>query len=426
MLLDGVAQVVSSRRLLDLVRTRGSISRVELARLSGLTSPTVTHVVRGLLDLGLVHESGVQQRGRGQPRRLLSVTADAGYAVGIQVDLTTTTAVVVDFAGATVASTGLRGSGRRSPDRTVGALVEHVGDLLASVGVPRHRVLGVGLVTHGPQDRERGMLLTAQPTPAWERFPLTARLAAGLGLPVLLENDATAAAVGELWTRNLDTETFGLVYMASGIGGAVVVDGTAYRGRASNAVEIGHVPLPGARSACVCGNRGCTQAEAGPAAVVAQAHDVAAERWGVRGAAEDTLADFERVARAARDGDPDATALLTRSARRVGQAATVLVNLFDVDTVLLAGPAFATAGPLYRRVVGAALSEHALSRTLSPPRVALSGQVATVAAVGGALTVLRGAPDTGLPLGRPRPRPTTDPDPDPDPDPDKTATIGAL
>ncbi|GAB3083794.1 ROK family protein [Isoptericola nanjingensis] len=426
MLLDGVAQVVSSRRLLDLVRTRGSISRVELARLSGLTSPTVTHVVRGLLDLGLVHETGVQQRGRGQPRRLLSVTADAGYAVGIQVDLTTTTAVVVDFAGATVASAGLRGSGRRSPDRTVGTLVDHVGDLLASAGVPRDRVLGVGLVTHGPQDRERGMLLTAQPTPAWERFPLTARLAAGLGLPVLLENDATAAAVGELWTRDLDTETFGLVYMASGIGGAVVVDGVAYRGRASNAVEIGHVPLPDARSACVCGNRGCTQAEAGPAAVVTQAlarGDVA-ERWGVRGPAEDTLADFERVARAARDGDAAATDLLTRSARRVGQAATVLVNLFDVDTVLLAGPAFATAGPLYRRVVGAALSEHALSRTLSPPRVALSGQVATAAAVGGALTVLRGAPDPGLPLGRARPRPSTDLTPDPEPD--QPATIGAL
>ncbi|SKC35076.1 ROK family transcriptional regulator [Krasilnikoviella flava] len=420
MLLDGVTQVVSSRRLLDLVRTRGTISRVELARLSGLTSPTVTHVVRGLLDLGLVHETGVQQRGRGQPRRLLSVTAEAGYAVGIQVDLTTTTVVVVDFAGATVASTGLRGSGHRSPDRTVAALIDHVGDLLAGAGVPRDRVLGVGLVTHGPQDRGRGVLLTAQPTPAWEEYPLTARLGAGLGLPVLLENDATAAAVGELWTQHLGTETFGLVYMASGIGGAVVVDGVAYRGRASNAVEIGHVPLPGARASCVCGNRGCTQAEAGPAAVVARAlaHGEPARRWGVHGRSEDTLADFERVARAWRGGDPDAADLLARSAQRVGQAATVLVNLFDVDTVLLAGPAFATAGPLYRRVVAAALEKHALGRTLSPPRVELSGQVATVAAVGGALTVLRGTPDTTVPVGGPGTRPRL-------PD-DHPATIGAL
>ncbi|MCK9795830.1 ROK family transcriptional regulator [Isoptericola sp. 4D.3] len=399
--MDGVAQTTSSRRLLDLVRTRGTISRVELAQLSGLTSPTVTHVVRGLLDLGLVHEVGVQQRGRGQPRRLLSVTADAGYAVGIQVDLTTTTVVVVDFAGTTVASTGLRGSGRRSPDRTVAALVDHVGDLLASAGVPPGQVLGVGLVTHGPQDRDRGVLLTAQPTPAWKEYPLTARLSAGLGLPVLLENDATAAAVGELWTTNLDTETFGLVYMASGIGGAVVVDGVAYRGRASNAVEVGHVPLPGARTGCVCGNHGCTQAEAGPAAVVTQVlgQPDLARRWGVRGLAEDTLADFERVARASRDGDDDATDLLTRSAHRVGQAATVLVNLFDVDTVLLAGPAFATAGPLYRRVVAGELERYALSRTLSPPRVAMSDQVATVAAVGGALSVLRSAPGSPPPPG---------------------------
>ncbi len=242
------------------------------------------------------------------------------------------------------------------------------------------------------------MLLTDQPTAAWREYPLTTQLAGALNLPVLLENDATAAAVGALWTEDLDTDTFGLVYMASGIGGAVVVDGAAFRGRASNAVEIGHVPLPGGRAACICGSSGCTQAEAGPASVVDRVlrMPALADRLRLDGHVEATLADFERVARAWRDGDPDAGALLAASAQLVGQAATVLVNLFDVSTVLLAGPAFATTGRLYRDEVAAALESHALSRTLSPPRVKVADQVATVAAVGGALSVLRGAPDSRL------------------------------
>ncbi|WP_159795305.1 ROK family transcriptional regulator [Puerhibacterium puerhi] len=394
MLHNGAGRATAAR-MLDLLRTAGTLSRVELAEQSGLTAATITNVVRRLIDDGLVHEVGRESlQGRGQPRRLLELDPSAWYAVGIQVDRTTTTIVVVDFAGGRVASAGLRGSGTSGPEETVTTLADHVTDLLHSAQVPRDRVLGVCLVTHGPQDRERGVLLTAQPTPEWLEYPLTSTLSQRLGLPVLLENDATAAALGEQWAGTVATDTFGLIYMASGIGGGVVVDGDAYRGRASNAVEIGHVALSGGRTPCVCGNRGCAQAEAGPRTVVEQvlADEPLAERLGVRGAIDSTLADFERVARAWRAGDPAATAILERSARWVGQAAVTLVNLFDLDTVVLAGPAFVTTGPLYQRLILAELEERALSRTLSAPTVLLSTDVGTAAAIGGALHVLRTIP----------------------------------
>ncbi|MFG3340954.1 ROK family protein [Glycomyces sp. NPDC048151] len=377
-------------RVLDLLRTQGTLSRVELAERTGLTPATITHTVRRLIEGGLVHEIGRgHQRGRGQPRRLLELDPAAWYAVGIQVDRTTATIVVLDFAGTRVADAGLRGSGGDGPEATIAALADHVDDLLRRNGIDRDRVLGAGLVTHGPQDRERGVLLTVQPDPAWLEFPLTATLTARLGLPVLLENDATAAAFGEQWAGAVPTDTFGLVYMGSGIGGGVIVDGESYRGRASNAVEIGHIAL--GDTPCFCGNRGCAQAEAGPRTVVEQAlaDPGLAARLGIGGDPDDTLADFERLARAWRTGDRDAAALLERSARWIGRAAVTLVNLFDLDTVVLAGPAFATAGPLYRRHVAAELERHALVRTLSRPEVRLSANAATAAATGGALHVLR-------------------------------------
>lgn len=391
---EAVARRAAATTMLDLIRTGGRLSRVELVALSGHTAPSVTNVIRELVGEGLVREAGLERLSRGTPRRLLELVPDAWYAVGIQIDRTSTTVVVIDFTGRQVACASLRGSGDDTPQRTVAGLVDHVGDLLVSAGVPREQVLGVGLVTHGPQDRERGMLLTPQPTPAWLGFPLTEALGDGLGLPTLLENDATAAAIGEQWAGEVPVDTFGVLYMATGVGGAAVVDSEPYRGRASNAVEIGHVSLDRDGRPCVCGSRGCVQVEAGPVAVVAAAllrADVAS-RLGLRGVADETLADFERLARAAHDDDVDATELLEHSADALGAAAVTLANLFDLGAFVLAGPAFRTAGPLYRERIETALRTEALSRDLVPGQVLISSNVSTAAALGGALHVLRTMP----------------------------------
>lgn len=383
--------------VLDLVRTHGTVSRVELADRSGLTAATITHVVRDLMAEGLVHEVGRVSGGVGSPRRLLELDATAGYAVGVQLDRCASSVVVTDFAGRRVASTGVRGVGRGEPEETLPVLARHIDLLLAGAGIPRDRVLGVGLVTHGPQDRASGAVLTGQPTPAWRDFPLTGTLGALLDLPVLLENDATAAAVGEQWVGALDVDTFGVLYMATGIGGGVIAEAEVYRGRTANPVEIGHIPVDPAGPPCACGSRGCVEVVAGPGAVVAAAHRVEglAGRLGLDGGPDALLADFQRVARAAVGADPAAGMLVAASADWLGTAAVTLLNLFDLDTLVLAGPAFGVAGPLYVDRVQAAVDAGALARLLRPVRVRLSRDVRVSAAVGGALVVLRS------PLGRP-------------------------
>src|SRR5689334_21647353 len=125
MLRSDDGRVTTAGRMLDLLRTRGTLSRVELAELSGLTQATITHVVRRLIDGALVREVGREQQGRGQPRRLLELTADAWYAVGVQVDRTTTTIVVIDFAGRRVATAGFCGIGASGPGALVSTLADH-------------------------------------------------------------------------------------------------------------------------------------------------------------------------------------------------------------------------------------------------------------------------------------------------------------
>lgn len=387
----------SGSLVLDLIRTYGTVSRVELAERSGLTAATITHVVRDLIGEGLVHEVGRAPTALGSPRRLLELDGGARHAVGVQLDRCASTVVVTDFAGRRVASAGLRGVGQDSPEVTLRVLAGHVRALLDSAAVAPADVLGVGVVTHGPQDRGRGVVLSDQPTPRWRGFPLTSTFAELLDIPVLLENDATAAAVGEQRAGSWGVDTFGVLYMASGVGGGVIVDGEVYRGRASNTVELGHIPLDPQGPRCVCGSRGCAETVAGPAAVVAAALAVrgARERLALRGRPGDTLADFQRIARAAVRGDVLASTLLAESARRLGTATVTLMNLFDLDTVVLAGPALGVAGPLYVDVMQEVVERGALARLLRPVQVLLSRDTRVSAAIGGALVVLRS------PLGRP-------------------------
>ncbi|MFF1572531.1 ROK family protein [Leifsonia sp. NPDC058292] len=386
------ARVPTLAAILDVIRERVTVSRVELVGATGFTAATITHAIRELITVGFVRETGTAQSSLGTPRRLLELEPSACYTVGIQLDRFTATGVVVDLAGHTVARSTMAGAGTREPAEVLAFIADHVDALLASAGLPRDKVLGVGLATYGPQDRDAGVLITAQPTASWLDFPVAHTLAELIGVPVLIENDATAAAIGEegLGGRR---SSFGTIYMAGGIGGGVVLDGLPYRGATSNGVELGHISIDAQGPWCSCGNRGCVENIGGPTAIVRRAlaePDLAA-RLRLGG---NTVADFERVARGAMAGDPAARALIEASADALAAATVTLVNLFDLGRVVLAGAAFATAGPLYRDAAQAALDRSAFMRAAHPVTVDLSRQTSDAAAIGGAVIVLRSLLET--------------------------------
>lgn len=393
-MIRAMTQSPSTRaRLLDIMRTRGTVSRVELVGATGLTPATITNVIRELLDDELVHDVGPARTPRGQPRRLLRLRSHAHYAVGVQMDRCTSAVVLTDFGGRVMAQRTFQGSGNTSPDVMLKLLAGHIFEVLESEHIPADKVLGVSLVTHGPQDRIRGRLLAPRPSPSWYGYPLVGVLSGLTGLPVLLENDATAAAMGEQWLGDVDVDTFGVIYMGSGLGGGVVVDREVYRGSGSSTVEIGHISLDANGPPCECGNRGCVENLCGSAAIVSAAlqDNVFRDRLGLSGEPGNTLADFELISTAAHRGNNQSLHLLENAAQGLGMAAVSLVNLFDLSTVVLAGPAFTIAGPLLRNGISEVVNKTAFNRELEPINVVLSSHGALAAAIGGALQVLRTA-----------------------------------
>jgi predicted NBD/HSP70 family sugar kinase len=387
--------------VLDVIRAARTISRVELAAATGLTGATISEVVRELMGDGLVVEAGRGEPTGGKPRTLVQLNPLARYSVGIQVERNTCVIVVVDLAGRQVARTSFQGVASMPPERALPLVASQVDALLATAAVDREKVLGVGLVSYGPQDRGGGVLLTPQPTKEWLDYPVAERLAESLGLPVVLDNDAAAAAIGEYWMGAVDPRsTYGCIYMATGIGGGVVVAGEVYRGSSSNTVEIGHMSIDVNGEECPCGNVGCLENLAGPSALVRQALATPglARRLALDPAGTDFLTEFARIAAAANAGDLAARGLVEQSARYLGGAAVTMAGLFDLDMIVLAGPSFAVAGSIYQAVIQQEVDRRAFARRAHPVRVVPSVNGSDAAAIGGAVLVLQ----SELTLGHPR------------------------
>ncbi|WAU86171.1 ROK family transcriptional regulator [Streptomyces sp. Qhu-G9] len=329
--------------LLDLLRRAGraGMSRLELAGRTGLTPQAVSKITARLREDGLVTEAGRQASTGGKPRTVLRLVPEAGHAVGLHLDRDELRAVLVDLTGAVVAErrTGLGlGAGAVAVLETVVSearvLVEglRAGAAGASgrAGAGRNRpaaestVLGVGVAMPGPLDHTHGVLHRVTGFPEWDGFPLRDALARRLGVPVVLDKDTNAAALG-LAVRGVGGEvgSFAYLHLGTGLGAGLVLGGAVHRGARTGAGEFGHQVVQLDGPPCPCGNRGCVE-----------------------------VLCLAAVAR----GDID------EAARVLGEGAANLVGLLDIDLVLLGGRTVAAEPERFVRGVAAVLDARARAR----------------------------------------------------------------
>ncbi|MBG0563986.1 ROK family transcriptional regulator [Actinoplanes aureus] len=353
--------------IVDVIRSAAAISRVELADLTGLTQPSISNIVRDLIADGIIHEVGSTGSIRGKPRTLIAIKPANRFGIGFHLGPDTVTCVAVDLTGGVV--------GREVvPRQPVDRLAGQFDDFTAGLDLPRSRIEGLAIVAPTPYP---GSAETADP------HTLRAELADRLGLPVMVENDAAAAALGEFWSRRVSREqAFGCVYLGTGIGAGFVFGGALFRGASFDAGELGHLSIHYDGRPCPCGNRGCVERYASMAAVVADAG------VSLDGSAT-TSSAYDALARAAVNGDQAAFEVLDRAAGHLAVAATSMVNLLDLGRVVLTGPGVALAGSIYARRLRAHLERTAHSRQRHAVLVELSAQPRDAASIGAAALVVQ-------------------------------------
>jgi predicted NBD/HSP70 family sugar kinase len=228
----------NQRVTLHAVRVAGPVTRVELAARTGLTPPAIANIMNRLLKDGLILRAGQIKGARGQPATKFVINPDSCFSIGLNVDRDHVTLVVLDFVGQVRARASREV--RFAKPKTVKKFFERsVETLLAQTGIERERLVGVGVAF--PDDIARAHL-PDQPADysAWAAVRVDDLLRDVLGIPIYIENDAAAAAIGEMqFGLGQRFRSFFYVLITAALGGGMVVEGNYFRGANGRSGEIG-------------------------------------------------------------------------------------------------------------------------------------------------------------------------------------------
>ncbi len=234
------------RIVLETIRVYGPLSRVEIARRTELTAQTVTNITRNLMQSGMIIEAERLQEGRGAPSILLKINPEGAFSIGLDLDKDHLTGVLVDLLGAPRQQINQELK-FPSADEAMILLEITTKELINRENISLEKICGVGLGLPGPFSVSAGKVVkdVVSPIglPGWSNVPVREILSKNLSLPVYIENNATAAAIGELWYgAGRHFGTFFYVYFGAGLGGGLVINGQPYYGFTGNAGELGYYP----------------------------------------------------------------------------------------------------------------------------------------------------------------------------------------
>jgi len=212
---------------------------------------------------------------------------------------------------------------------------------LAGAGLGRDDLRAVGVCSPGPIDPARGVLPEASNLPGWIDVPIRQYLIDRLGIPAILEHDATAAAYGEfVYGAGRGCRHIVYITVSTGIGGGLVLNGQLYRGASGAAGELGHITIDAEGPLCFCGKPGHVEGLASGRAIARQAEAVVARGGSplmarlVEGEGELTAATVHRAADA---GDPEAIRILERAGYYLGIGLAAYVDIFNPEAIIIGG-----------------------------------------------------------------------------------------
>ncbi|WP_112141522.1 ROK family transcriptional regulator [Glycomyces dulcitolivorans] len=319
--------------IVETIRQAGAISRVEIAERTGLTQQSVSRILRILLERGLLVENASERAERlGKPRTPVRLRAEAAHAVGALVDPELVSIVLTDLDGTPLQRRRIPVEHGTSPEALVEIIAAATEDAVTSSGIDRSTFLGVGVAAPGPITTD-GELLDLPLSKEWRNVPLRAMLAERLDCPVVLEKDGAAAAVGERWVGRTDRASdFVYLYVGTGVGSGLVLNGETYRGASANAGEFGQ--LCAVRSGRIDHDgRPQLVRECNPTAALPEI----ARELGYAGPA----VTYQEMCAEVGAGDPAATAAARQIADVVALGAVALIDLLDLPLLVVGGPAFA-------------------------------------------------------------------------------------
>lgn len=372
----------NSGLLLRMLFRERQLTRVEIAKRSGLSHSTVSTIVSDLERAGLVHTLGAMASRGGRRPQLIGFRDDSFALLGVELGARHVSVVLTDLRARVLAFEEQRHPVRADPEGTLAVMRSLIDAALSKERFPLRKLLGIGVAVPSPVDRMLPGQLSELIFPAWRGVDVRERLQRNYGVPVIVDNDANLGALAEhWWGLGAGQSELAYIKVGAGVGAGFILGGELYRGRSGQAGEIGHVPIDSNGPLCVCGNRGCLTTFIGSEELSARAQELFGSE------APPSLAEIVRRARA---GDLAARGLIDDAGSRMGIVIATLLNTLDVQLVVIGGE-ISSVGDMLLDAVRLTLRKRALPSALAQTRVMSSNLGPRAIAVGAATMLLSAA-----------------------------------
>ncbi|SFG41779.1 transcriptional regulator, MarR family [Halobacillus alkaliphilus] len=377
--------------ILNMIREEGPISRAEIAKQTRLTPPTVSNIVKELINTQFVIETTQGMSKGGRKPTLLEINADQFYTLGIDVGTFHMKFVVTNLFGDLKDVTSLPIGNYPGNEDILSIMKQGIQELLYSGKNDPGKFLGIGVGMHGIVDPEEGVSLFA-PSFQLRNIPIKEELEKDFNMIVKVENDARTMTLGEYWFGNgNDADNMVGVNVGNGIGAGMMIKGRLFHGENNIAGEIGHVTIDLSGPKCTCGNYGCLQTlAAGPAIADRARKELKTGKPSIIHELVD--GDFEKVDgqvvyQAACEGDEFSIDLLNQTGRYLGIGLTNLIHTINPKRIIVGG-GVSNAGDFLMKGIEETIQSRGLTDKAKETSIVLSKLGEHASAIGACVLVL--------------------------------------
>jgi N-acetylglucosamine repressor len=327
--------------ILNKIRLEGPISRATIAKETKLTPPTVSSIVKELIEAGIVIESNQGESSGGRKPTMLIINYTNFYVIGFDIGPVHMRVVMTDLKGNMIEYSKENLPVPVTNDSLLQLLKEKIQQILTIYKDEEEKFIGIGIGIHGVVDVKNGVSLYA-PSLKLRNIPIKETLEQEFGMIVSVENDARVMALGESWlgSGNGDSNVV-TVNIGRGIGAGIVINGKLFYGEHFIAGEIGHMTIDIGGPICSCGNYGCLEAmAAGPAIAKRAIKEISIGKESIlRSLVDNDLEkiDGKLVHEAAIQGDPLSIDILKQTGRILGIGLTNLIHIMNPKRIVLSG-----------------------------------------------------------------------------------------
>ena len=352
--------------VLNALRHRESLTRKELSGLTGLTLGSITILVNELIERGYVVEQRHGSSTGGRKPVFLSLRPEAAYAVGLELSTNEIICVLGDYNAQVITEVNVRIDAMWGRKTIIQSMVDAIEGVIASGGVDRSKIRGIGLAVPGPADYGNGIMIDPPNFPGWANVHIRDIIREKTGLEVFVAKETSCAALSEYWFgKARDSERIFAMHIGElGIGGAMIDGGEVFASPHGETMNIGHTIVQAGGYMCVCGRRGCLEAQANSWAAMRYALDYANRHPEIESVAKREM-DFDDLVRGVEQGDAACLEAVRKCAAYLEVAISNVELLLDPEKIYYRG-AFAERCPLLIEEIRKCHEQEATYETTKP------------------------------------------------------------